>query len=238
MWMADSASQFCTLCLEKFTMGNRRHHCRTCGTLCCDLCSAKRLKFPFGGSKNDKSSNVDRVCDSCFNKFVFECSQWTIACNRARKEQLKLEQSMMEASNSKKLLMNSKPPNGGGGKDSNVVMNDTMRVLEERGQRLQEVADKSEQMKEVGFLNLIYLALYFHSLVSLLENFETLRNSWCSSRKSSYYTNLRKVMIDRNLRQVQKKRSSTVKCFLVLLFFVFFASCTRFIMHLLNCHCE
>jgi hypothetical protein len=160
--MADSATQFCTLCLEKFTtmsMSNRRHHCRTCGTLCCDLCSAKRLKFPFGSSKNDKSTNPDRICDSCFNKFVFECNQWTIACNRARKEQLKLEQSMMESSNSKKLLTNSRSPNGGSGKDSNAVMNDTMRALEERGQRIQEVADKSEQMKEVRFLVFFIISL-------------------------------------------------------------------------------
>jgi hypothetical protein len=42
-WVDDSASQVCLLCVERFTMSNRRHHCRACGALVCDQCSSKRL---------------------------------------------------------------------------------------------------------------------------------------------------------------------------------------------------
>mmetsp|Transcript_1547 Transcript_1547/g.2560 ORF Transcript_1547/g.2560 Transcript_1547/m.2560 type:complete len:746 (+) Transcript_1547:107-2344(+) len=44
-WVDDGASQHCLLCVQKFTYSSRRHHCRTCGILCCDLCSSKRLRL-------------------------------------------------------------------------------------------------------------------------------------------------------------------------------------------------
>eukprot|EP01035_Chromulina_nebulosa_P017308 gene17308-22849_t len=89
-WISDSSSKFCLLCLEKFNYSSRRHHCRCCGTLCCDSCSSKRLiirptKIPnyspkksinvstnsdVSTPKNDKYE--ERVCDGCFNKLIYE----------------------------------------------------------------------------------------------------------------------------------------------------------------------
>jgi hypothetical protein len=101
---------------------------------------------PKGGGKGD---GADRVCDSCFNKFVFEAYMWTMNMNRARREQMKLEQSMLEAASNKKnqLMAGSKSPTGPQGSNA---MNETMRALEERGQKLDQVNEKSEQLREVS----------------------------------------------------------------------------------------
>ena len=56
-WVEDNASLTCLLCVQKFTMSNRRHHCRACGALVCDLCSAKRLRTTKGKGKGSSSSS-------------------------------------------------------------------------------------------------------------------------------------------------------------------------------------
>ena len=73
--MADSESDHCLLCLDKFTMSNRRHHCRGCGVLVCMLCSTKKL-YMTPASRGGSSSKQDRVCDGCFNRFTFEAMKW------------------------------------------------------------------------------------------------------------------------------------------------------------------
>lgn len=53
-WTLDSSSKHCLMCLDKFTrFSNRRHHCRSCGILCCDSCSSKRLKIIAKSSPNN-----------------------------------------------------------------------------------------------------------------------------------------------------------------------------------------
>lgn len=79
---------------------------------------------------------------------------WNLNLNRARREQMKLEQSMLEAastigSNKKQLLSGAKLTNGPPGSNA---MNETMRALEERGQKLDQVNEKSEQLREVNQL--------------------------------------------------------------------------------------
>jgi hypothetical protein len=39
VWQPDKLVKACTICAKKFTLTNRRHHCRLCGCLCCNLCS-------------------------------------------------------------------------------------------------------------------------------------------------------------------------------------------------------
>ena len=39
VWEDDKASSLCRVCSQKFTLTNRRHHCRKCGRLVCDSCS-------------------------------------------------------------------------------------------------------------------------------------------------------------------------------------------------------
>jgi ankyrin repeat protein len=41
-WVNDDASAQCLLCGGDFSMFNRRHHCRSCGTLVCSTCSSHR----------------------------------------------------------------------------------------------------------------------------------------------------------------------------------------------------
>jgi hypothetical protein len=59
-WVPDSFSSTCLLCERHFGLWTRRHHCRSCGTLCCASCSPARercLGFP-----HDKRQ---RICVTC-----------------------------------------------------------------------------------------------------------------------------------------------------------------------------
>ena len=58
-WQANADTSECTLCAQPFTLWRRRHHCRSCGRLCCDRCSRTRLVPPRG------ASNLKRACDRC-----------------------------------------------------------------------------------------------------------------------------------------------------------------------------
>lgn len=170
VWTPDSSSQSCQLCLDKFTYSNRRHHCRTCGALCCDACSMKRLHIKGaggGGSTPPPSSGSNkkegsRVCDSCFNRYNFLCTQYHQNLARMKKEMLKREKEQEEA-NKAKLTGGKDSPVGKNGTrgaasataQTSNTMNETMRALEERGQRLENTAERSEQLKEVDISLLI-----------------------------------------------------------------------------------
>lgn len=58
-WTADSSSDKCYCCATKYSLMNRRHHCRRCGALTCGACSVKKAKATNG--------QKIRVCDACFN---------------------------------------------------------------------------------------------------------------------------------------------------------------------------
>jgi hypothetical protein len=58
-WAPDNSSSSCTLCSSTFNIWRRRHHCRSCGCLCCSSCSPKR-------SVNN-STKLLRVCKNCAN---------------------------------------------------------------------------------------------------------------------------------------------------------------------------
>jgi len=63
VWFDDKLSDACLLCGSKFTFTSRKHHCRSCGLLVCQSCSARKLQF----SKEGKMT-MERACDKCFNK--------------------------------------------------------------------------------------------------------------------------------------------------------------------------
>ncbi len=64
-WVDDDHSHNCKVCSKKFSLLNRRHHCRQCGQLVCDPCSARRFLLP----NVDKVKEV-RVCDKCYSKLA------------------------------------------------------------------------------------------------------------------------------------------------------------------------
>lgn len=62
-WVNDELSNECFLCASKFSMFNRKHHCRLCGLLVCGYCSSKKIRCT-----KDMTVSLERSCDKCFNK--------------------------------------------------------------------------------------------------------------------------------------------------------------------------
>jgi hypothetical protein len=63
-WMANNASSTCTVCGAAFSVFNRRHHCRGCGTLVCDTCGPKRSSKVLGVG-DGAAGKEERMCHSC-----------------------------------------------------------------------------------------------------------------------------------------------------------------------------
>eukprot|EP01006_Ploeotia_vitrea_P060002 TRINITY_DN75131_c0_g1_i1.p1 TRINITY_DN75131_c0_g1~~TRINITY_DN75131_c0_g1_i1.p1 ORF type:complete len:705 (+),score=70.83 TRINITY_DN75131_c0_g1_i1:34-2148(+) len=64
-WQPDSSTKRCMVCHQKFTMFFRRHHCRYCGKVCCQVCTEGRAKIV---SMNYNS--YVRVCRVCMEAGV------------------------------------------------------------------------------------------------------------------------------------------------------------------------
>jgi FYVE zinc finger/MORN repeat len=60
-WQPDSKFKACFKCDAPFTVMNRRHHCRHCGSVFCGSCTSKKLSLD-----NIGSTEPARVCDECF----------------------------------------------------------------------------------------------------------------------------------------------------------------------------
>ncbi|KAJ8728217.1 hypothetical protein PYW08_016602 [Mythimna loreyi] len=68
MFSADTAPEWadgevCHRCRVAFSLMVRRHHCRACGQVFCQQCSAKQSTLPKFGIEKEV-----RVCDACFDK--------------------------------------------------------------------------------------------------------------------------------------------------------------------------
>ncbi|XP_068437134.1 zinc finger FYVE domain-containing protein 26 isoform X2 [Clinocottus analis] len=64
-WVPDTKQDVCMVCRrERFTMFNRRHHCRRCGRLVCHSCSEHKMSIE--GCPGDEDV---RVCDQCYAYF-------------------------------------------------------------------------------------------------------------------------------------------------------------------------
>uniref|UniRef100_A0A3P9NXU7 Zinc finger FYVE domain-containing protein 26 n=1 Tax=Poecilia reticulata TaxID=8081 RepID=A0A3P9NXU7_POERE len=63
-WVPDTQHDLCMVCRrERFTMFNRRHHCRRCGRLVCSACSERKMLLD--GCPGEEV----RVCDQCYLYF-------------------------------------------------------------------------------------------------------------------------------------------------------------------------
>lgn len=61
-WIPDKEADVCMRCnLAKFTLVNRRHHCRNCGLVICNECSKNKYVLP------SQSNEALRVCNTCYS---------------------------------------------------------------------------------------------------------------------------------------------------------------------------
>jgi len=72
-WVPDSCAVRCSSCLTLFSFSVRRHHCRKCGFLFCNLCSSGRVPLPACGKK------PVRICDACMKVCCNQQSNKSIA---------------------------------------------------------------------------------------------------------------------------------------------------------------
>jgi len=61
IWDSDESTETCAACGDKFTLINRRHHCRRCGKIFCTKCSNKKIILLEYGY-----NEAERVCDKCY----------------------------------------------------------------------------------------------------------------------------------------------------------------------------
>lgn len=59
-WIPNKASTVCMLCSDKFTITQRRHHCRKCGFIVCGACSKTRTVIT-----HIHPTKQLRVCSRC-----------------------------------------------------------------------------------------------------------------------------------------------------------------------------
>lgn len=58
-WVKDDIVEQCKSCRVKFTLYERKHHCRSCGHIFCSDCSKYETEI---------ANAKVRVCQSCFNQ--------------------------------------------------------------------------------------------------------------------------------------------------------------------------
>jgi hypothetical protein len=64
-WMKDSQANGCMSCSVKFSFSERKHHCRNCGKVFCQKCSALETAIPAL-----QITKPVRVCNPCYNALM------------------------------------------------------------------------------------------------------------------------------------------------------------------------
>nr|XP_033809188.1 FYVE, RhoGEF and PH domain-containing protein 6 isoform X2 [Geotrypetes seraphini] len=70
IWVPDTRATMCMVCTSEFTLTWRRHHCRACGKIVCQACSANKHSLEY--LKNQPA----RVCDHCFGELQKQDNQY------------------------------------------------------------------------------------------------------------------------------------------------------------------
>eukprot|EP00742_Colponemidia_sp_Colp-10_P010160 GILJ01011136.1.p1 GENE.GILJ01011136.1~~GILJ01011136.1.p1 ORF type:complete len:1307 (+),score=181.80 GILJ01011136.1:246-4166(+) len=66
-WVKDEDVSACQVCDVAFSLTERRHHCRQCGSVVCDKCSPHRAPLP-----NKQFFSPVRICNLCFEVGAFD----------------------------------------------------------------------------------------------------------------------------------------------------------------------
>lgn len=79
MWKSDSSSSCCDLCQTVFSIMNRRHHCRNCGSLVCHSCSKRKLLLEKFNENEEPQHHLKpkRVCDVCYDGLTCQLNDVT-----------------------------------------------------------------------------------------------------------------------------------------------------------------
>ncbi|KAH0794717.1 FYVE zinc finger family protein [Histomonas meleagridis] len=64
VWIPDELVPKCMICDSKFTLINRRHHCRNCGDCICSACAKHKIVLQF----SDKKPQM--VCNKCYEQLT------------------------------------------------------------------------------------------------------------------------------------------------------------------------
>ncbi|XP_037249979.1 zinc finger FYVE domain-containing protein 26 isoform X4 [Falco rusticolus] len=87
-WIPDDTETICMVCkTERFTMFNRRHHCRRCGRLVCSSCSTKKMAV------EACRENLSRVCDQCYSYYNRDHLPGLVQDTSIRKDQNQMEET-------------------------------------------------------------------------------------------------------------------------------------------------
>jgi len=80
-WQPDNSATACTICEKEFTTFKRRHHCRKCGLLVCELCSPYRIViYP------EFSKVPERVCKHCESNIEFDDESSSSSLLKSKRE--------------------------------------------------------------------------------------------------------------------------------------------------------
>jgi hypothetical protein len=164
-WVDDNALDKCMLCTVEFSMFNRRHHCRICGSLICGACSSKTTTLPSGEEV--------RTCDSCYNHNCFKYDLRRKAQRTANRSTRLKEQARLEKTNAYNERMKAKvaqmsatrariaDPDKSKSKSKNPAvqkaldtaearrtMRENVRLMEERGEKLDELNERASRMED------------------------------------------------------------------------------------------
>uniref|UniRef100_A0AAQ5YEA4 FYVE, RhoGEF and PH domain containing 6 n=1 Tax=Amphiprion ocellaris TaxID=80972 RepID=A0AAQ5YEA4_AMPOC len=92
IWIPDLRATMCMICTCEFTLTWRRHHCRACGKVVCQACSANKYYLEY--LKNQPA----RVCDHCFAKLQENVSPIKSGAFSFTRKQKKIPAALKEVS--------------------------------------------------------------------------------------------------------------------------------------------